>query len=177
MEKWKDIKSFEGIYQVSNFGRVKSLPRKQWNGRIYWTSKEKILKQTKDKRGYLLIGLHNNNKLITAKVHRLVGIHFIPNPQNKPEINHKNGIKIQNDVENLEWATSSENNKHAYDTKLRKSSKGEKNTLSKLTNKSVLEIREKYIPWKYTQAMLAKEYNVDASIISLIIRRKRWNDI
>ena len=92
MEEWKDIEGFEG-YQISNYGRVKSLK----------FGKEKILKGGKDTNGYLLVGLWKDGKLVRKLVHRLVAEAFLSNPQNLPEVNHKDEDKANNCVENLEW--------------------------------------------------------------------------
>ena len=116
-EIWKDIENYEG-YQVSNFGRVRSLDR--YNSRGYWI-KGCILKPIMDKKGYLNVGLSKNNQRKAFKVHRLVALHFIPNIENKPEIDHINTIKTDNSVflnedgsinyekTNLRWVTPKEN--------------------------------------------------------------------
>ena len=109
-EIWKPVKDYEGLYEVSNLGKVKS----------YWYGSERFLKLKKDKRNYRLICLCANNEVKTLKVHRLVAQAFIPNPENKLEVNHKDGDKANNSVENLEWCTRSENNKHAFQTGLNK---------------------------------------------------------
>lgn len=110
-ETFKDIPGYEGKYQVSNLGKVKSLPKKRGFGKGY-TCKELILKPSLN-MGYPAIVLCNGiNKLIT--IHRLVAITFIPNPKNKKTVNHKNGIKTDNQVDNLEWATQLENNLHSF---------------------------------------------------------------
>src|SRR5574343_109866 len=106
-EIWKDIKGYEGRYQVSNLGNVRSL-NYQRMGIV------KNLKPIKMKVGYYCVNLHLNGNNTILSVHRLVGTHFIENPQNKPEINHKNGIKTDNRVINLEWNTYSENIAHSY---------------------------------------------------------------
>ncbi len=100
-EVWNEINGYKN-YQISNFGRVKSLT----------FSKERILKlQTHSKKGYQVVTLKN----ITLSVHRLVAIHFIANPENKPEVNHKDKIRHNNHVDNLEWCTHLENSWHRDD--------------------------------------------------------------
>ena len=103
-EVWKDIQGYEGLYQVSNMGRVKSLERTVWNGRSYYKAPERILKAGKA-RGYLRVMLCKDGKGKWYPVHRLVAIAFIPNPDNLPEVNHKDENKQNNCVENLEWCT------------------------------------------------------------------------
>ena len=113
MELWKDIKGYEGLYQVSNLGRVKSLKNKSNH------INEIILKQGKDrKKGYMNVSLSVNSKTKTFKVHKLVATHFIPNIDNKLQVNHKNGDKSDNRVINLEWVTCKENIKHAWNNNL-----------------------------------------------------------
>lgn len=110
MEIWKDIKGYENLYQISNIGRVKSLNKIVTckNGKKFKV-KGKILKLTNHKRGYKTIMLHKDGKVKLWLVHRLVGLTFIPNPNNYPQINHKDENKINNCVENLEWCTNSYN--------------------------------------------------------------------
>ncbi len=103
---WKDIKDYEGIYQVSNDGKVKSLER--INSNNCWV-KEKILKQTIDPKGYQRVMLSKNGKKENARVHRLVAEEFIPNPNNYPQINHKDENKTNNHVSNLEWCNEKYN--------------------------------------------------------------------
>lgn len=124
-EIWKDVKGFEGLYQVSNIGRVRSLSRSfiqtHRNGKVFTNFKPGfLLKNLIDKRGYHTVGLRYKNKRQRAKVHRLVGIAFILNPENKPQINHIDGVKTNNIVSNLEWATNAENVQHSYDVLGRK---------------------------------------------------------
>lgn len=107
-ELWKEIEGYNGDYLISNFGKVKSLKNKN----------PKILKIGIDKDGYYKITLCKNNIRKTFFPHRLVGKAFIPNPENKPEINHINGLKNDNNVANLEWVTPKQNIQHAWQTGL-----------------------------------------------------------
>ena len=111
-EVWRDIESYEGLYQVSNLGRIKSSNRKIYSDR-YKNGifvKEKIRKNNIDKYGYNYIILYKKGKNKTYKIHRLVAQAFIPNPNNYPCINHKNKIRNDNRVENLEWCDVKYNN-------------------------------------------------------------------
>lgn len=118
MEVWKDIKGLEGKYQISSLGRVKTVARVEYrkDGRRRPIS-EKIKEGVLFNNGYLGVG--TNREHGAKLVHRLLAEAFIPNPENKRCVNHKNGIKTDNRLENLEWATHGENNKHAYDTGLK----------------------------------------------------------
>lgn len=112
-EVWKDVVGYEGLYKISDLGRVKSLPR---NGTI---PEERIMVNKLTKQGYITICLSKNDIKKHLKIHRLVAIAFIPNPENKKEVNHIDGNKSKNGVTNLEWVTRSENMKHAFDTGLK----------------------------------------------------------
>lgn len=120
-EIWKDILDYEGIYQISNYGRV------------YNIKSNRYLVTYTDKDGYIRLTLFKNKKSKNISVHRLIGINFIPNPENKPFINHKNGIKDDNKIENLEWVTAAENNLHKYKIL---GHKGTKPMLGKFSNNS-----------------------------------------
>jgi hypothetical protein len=117
-EMWKDIAGYEGLYQISNFGNVKSLPKKKGCG-IGYTQKERVLKAASNGQ-YLFVVLRKDRKSKMHYVHRLVAQAFIANPNNKSDINHLNGKKTDNRVSNLEWATRQENIIHAYKNGLEK---------------------------------------------------------
>lgn len=113
-EIWKDIKGYEGCYQISNTGKVKSLARMRLSkGGSLAPVKERILKLKTSKGGYLVVHLRNEDKQSHPSIHRLVAEAFIPNPDNKPTVNHIDGNKQNNNVENLEWSTHSEQMNHA----------------------------------------------------------------
>jgi hypothetical protein len=172
-EIWKDIIGYFGLYQISNLGNIKSLERYRYNN-LKYLQKEKHLSLIKNVYGYLQVNLCKYGKIKIFKVHRLVACAFISNPENKPEINHKNGIKIDNRVENLEWCTRSENEIHSYENGFQ-NQKGEKNNNVKLTQIQVNQIRSKYIPYKYSSFKLADEYNISQQNIINIINKKIWN--
>lgn len=110
-EIWRDIVGFEDYYQISNYGRVKSLKKKTRNGHC---KNDKILKERIDKKGYVHYALKKDGKTYEKKAHRLVAEAFIENIYNKPQVNHIDGNKRNNYVENLEWVTNGENQAHSY---------------------------------------------------------------
>ena len=117
-EIWKPIdwlEGYEGLYEISNLGRVKALDKKVKRGNHLMNVREKIIRTYKNKYGYHTVRLKKNGKNKTFLLHRLLAIAFIPNPENKVTVNHKNGNKEDYRLENLEWMTLSENIKHTYD--------------------------------------------------------------
>lgn len=110
-EVFKDIPKYEGVYQVSDLGKIKSLKREVWNGRAYHVLKQKILKPTFDKNGYCQVNLYKNLKSRTFKIHQLVAIVFLNHKPNKHNlvVDHKNNIIIDNQVDNLQLITQREN--------------------------------------------------------------------
>lgn len=108
-EIWKDIEGYEGRYQVSNLGRVKSIKHYDSRGHL---RAERVLKPTNDWDGYLRVNLYKNRVQVNKTIHRLVAEAFIPNPENKPTVNHIDENKTNNNVNNLEWATMKEQNSH-----------------------------------------------------------------
>lgn len=168
MEIWKDIPEYEGLYQVSNMGRVKSIPRK---GKVT----ETIFKPATNRYGYQVICLRKNNIQKTRLIHRLVALSFIGIPPDKTEVNHINGNKADNHVENLEYCTARENMLHSY-TLGRLSVRGERNGLAKLSPMQVQEIRILHASGNSLR-QIALMYNVSKPTISDIISKRCWKHI
>ena len=170
-EIWKPIRNFETYYLVSNLGRIKGLKRLLFNGKGFYYKNEKILKSFNDGNGYKILGLNKNGLRTNFKIHRLVAQAFIPNPENKPQVNHINGDKLDNRVENLEWVTASENALHSYKLGLQTT----KHIGSKLTNKDVIGIRRLSIVRSRKELSIA--YNVSYRTICNIVNRDTWKHI
>lgn len=193
MEIWKGITEFEGNYEVSNLGRVRSVERIliRSNGTTH-TRVSKVLKPATDGNGYLRCALSFNGKLYTRKVHRLVAQAFIENDVDGLVVNHLNFNRQDNRVENLEWCTALENANHSIkagrfqmkaDDALRLRSvnntpkAGSLNGIAKLTEDKVVEILKKYTPTVYTRKMLAEEYGVMPATIKDIVNRRSWKHV
>jgi len=164
MESWKRIKEYRN-YLISDQGRVFNLKFKRF------------LKPAKNTWGYLQIVLQNNGVRKIQKVHRLVALAFISNPDKKPQVNHIDGIKTNNHVENLEWCTNSENSHHAMDNGLLKPVKGSKHYRAKLNENKVLKIRRIFATGDYTKTALGKMFGVSDVHIGDIVNRKNWTHI
>ena len=167
-EIWRDVVDYEGIYQVSNYGRVKSFNY----GRV------KILRQSINTQNYFVVSLYNK-KPTKVGVHVLVGTAFIQNPENKPIIHHQNDIKADNCIWNLCWATYSENIQWAWESGARKFSPIEKNPNSKLTPEQVRYIRQNYIAGdrKFGAHALARKFNVNKSVILNVVKGKTYKNV
>lgn len=165
MEEWKFIPGYENMYLASNLGNVKSLQKRTRSG-------TRVLKSTISNAGYMLIDLVKDSKVKKHSVHRLVALSFIPNPENKSQVNHINGIKTDNRSENLEWNTRSENQLHSIEIGLR-TTVGVKNSQVKLTEDSVKLIFSDRRIYKE----IAKDYNVSDVTICDIKKGRSWTHI
>ncbi len=179
MELWKDIKGYEGKYQISSYGRVKSLARITKNNHKI---PERILNTTTrlTKDGYCRVTLiGKKSRTHDYRVHRLVAEAFIPNPNNKSTVNHIDGNKKNNHVDNLEWNTREENMQHAYKHKLKKAMQGNLNGNAKLTLEQVRSIREEYVyeSKEHGTVALAKKYGVTNRTIGLIVNNKSYRNV
>lgn len=164
MEIWKDIEGYEGYYQVSNLGRVKSLERKVRNTlKSYRIIKERILKPTPKKEGYLDISLNISQKRKHFYVHRLVASHFIGNPEKGMDVNHKDGNKKNNNVDNLEWLSRAENHAHAY-KKLKR--QGSRAILTKEQVLDIIKLHKEGISMKLLSEMYKVKYHTIKNALS-----------
>lgn len=161
LENWKIIKGYGREYSISSIGRIKGQRRASFGSTSNY--------------GYKRACLWAGEKFVFVMIHRLVAEAFIPNPENKPHVNHKNGVKSDNGISNLEWVTVSENAKHAYATSLRKAHPvlGEKHYASKLTELKVKEIRNSNL----SQKKLSVQYGVSPSVVGRIKEKKSWKHV
>ena len=149
---WRPIAGCEDLYEVSNFGEVKSLRNNI------------ILKGSPVPGGYLTVGLHVGQKQITKVIHRLVAQAFLDNPENKPAVNHKDGSKTNNHVTNLEWCTFKEN---TLDGIRRGTIKG---CPRRISEEHRNEIRALYRSGRFSQRAIARQYGVSKSIVGYIVK-------
>lgn len=167
-EVWKDLDlpELDGRYQINNFGEV----RAKETGQVYTYSL--------GAKGYYITKLRlSDGRTRSYSTHRLKAIAFIPNPDNLPEINHKNGIKKDIRLLNLEWSTSSDNQKHAYRLGLRKKLIGDKNAATKLTVEQVKKIKSELLIGLRSCYAISKEFDIDSSVIYKIRDGINWKHV
>lgn len=164
MELWKDVVDYEGLYEVSNYGRVKNKKR------------DRLLSPHSDRAGYIKVGLYKDGKQKGQFVHRLVAMAFIDNPEEKSDVNHIDGDKSNNHVENLEWNTRSENLTHAYENRLLIPLEGEDNGNAKLSEEQVIAIKET-VESGVSQSQIARILGVSQPTISYIVNGINWKSL
>jgi hypothetical protein len=162
VEEWRDIEGYEGYYQISNYGEVRSLDRWRKNGTSGYVQKGQIIKPHITKDGYYRINLCKEGKYEHFRVHRLVAKTFIPNPNILPQVNHIDANKLNNRVDNLEWCTPQENTIHAWDNGLCSKESQEKRILCNQNNKIYKSLHQ-----------AARDLNLHPSNICNILKGKR----
>lgn len=168
IEIWKDIQGYEGCYQVSNLGVVRSLDRFVRNGNGEYFRKGSVLAYSLACGGYPRVSLNKSGKSKDKKIHRLVAEVFIPNDKNLVAVNHIDGNKLNNRVDNLEWVSYSENMKHSFRNKTHTPGANRK----KLSDRDVIEIRRWKATTNITYADLAKHYGVNPANVCNIVKNK-----
>lgn len=167
-EIWRPVAGWPG-YEVSNLGSVKSYKKNKKAGRL--------LTVFNHRDGYRVVYLSIGRTAFQKFIHRLVAKAFIPNPENKKQVNHIDGDKANNYVSNLEWNTRSENLLHAFRIGLKVGLNGSDNPVAKLTEAQVLEMRGDYAKGGVGQVEMGKRYGVSQAVVSDILLRKRWTHI
>lgn len=166
VEEFRPVVGYEGHYEVSNFGKIISLK----------DNKRLERKPSLVGKGYLSLTVSKDGISKQFRVHRLVAIAFIPNPNNLPEVNHKNRIKTDNHINNLEWCTSKENTLHWVRSGAN-FSKGSEHHKTNLTDEIVLNIRHDFDNLNFNYTQLSKKYHVGLFAIRLIISNKSWKHL
>lgn len=167
--KWKPVFGYEGYLEVSECGKVRSLDRTVWNGKVYRVCKGKLLSTRPGSHGYPMAHIMIDGVRTSHLVHRLVAEAFIPNPNELPQVNHKDGVKDNNHAENLEWCTASQNTRHAVQHGLAIPNK----TRRKLTEPDVRGVRRLHAEGM-SQSSIATKYGVSPSTIHDVIRGNTW---
>lgn len=173
MEKWKKVKGYVN-YECSNLGRIKT---HNWKN----TGKTRIMKPALDGCGYLrtVLKRESDGKLCTIKVHRIIAENWLVAVKENLEVNHKNGIKTDNRIINLEWVTRSQNIQHSYDSLSKIRLKGCLNPAAIVNEKDVLEIRKNYKTWikQMKRKQIAHKYGISESALKSIISKRTWSHI
>jgi hypothetical protein len=177
-EVWKAIPGFNGYYEASNYGRIKSLSRYVPDYRGFRLIKERIIKVNFNSKGYYQVSIyHPKTGKQKLKVHRLVAMAFIDNPNNKPQVNHINCIKTDNNVDNLEWCTNDENQKHACENGLKGSAIGSKSPRTNLTEEIVLKIKKTPAKTKQERVKVANSFGITLRCYEHIKYGSSWKHV
>lgn len=182
-ELWLPIAGYEGIYEVSNLGRVRSIDRKSFRKASnksfdgYWTNiSGRLFKPVINNAGYFCVVLCYQRATKIALIHRLVATAFVQNESKLPQVNHLDGKKLNNTPDNLEWCTASYNLKHAYKNGLKIPQYGETSGVARFTEQDILDIRE-LLRHGYTQRRVAAMYDTGHSTIRQIGSRETWRHV
>lgn len=162
---WKDVPALGGRYEASENGDIRNKETKV------------VRKPRLNKFGYLQMNFSRNDgtkRTVTKLVHKLIAETFIPNPNHYPQINHKDGDKQNNAIDNLEWCSASENACHAHKTGLAFTYRGSEHINAKLTDEQIKEIREQYAKGAISQGEIAIAYNVSQTTVGRIVRGERY---
>jgi len=175
-ELWKQVDGFAG-YEVSSLGRVRSVCRSTAQigrgGKLFVANRVgRILLPSIGSSGYARVTLSIKNSQTTMSVHRMVCAAFVSNPMSLPQVNHKNGDKLDNRSENVEWATQSLNMRHAYSTGLQSAIRGELHYACKLSDSDVATIR-KLVASGESQSSVARKFCISQGYLSTLVRRIR----
>lgn len=146
-------------------------------GEVFNAKTNRKLKPRDDSTGYFQVAIYLNGRIFNCRVHRLVAIAYIPNPDNLPQVNHIDSNRSNNALYNLEWVTPKENIAHMDNQNRRNAPRGRKHGMSKLTENEVVNIRKLYAENVYTLVQLSQMYGVRASHLSDIVRRKLWRHV
>ncbi len=170
MEEWRDIKGYEGSYQISNLGRIKTF---KVRANFY---PDGVISKGYMAGEYMVASITKNKKRRGLCIHKLIAHAFIPNPLNRNEVNHIDGNKLNNAIENLEWCTHSENVIHAFKTGLmvghiRRGEKSNNHKLSSIDVSIIKSAREE----GFTQKQIATYFKISQANVSFITHNKRWN--
>ncbi|MFP7224882.1 NUMOD4 domain-containing protein [Priestia filamentosa] len=177
-EVWKPVKGYEGMYEVSNKGNVKSVPREYINKvGARRTVKGQMLRFFKTKEGYVRISLGINQKQKNYLVHRLVAETFLDNPDGKNEVNHKDANKENNAVDNLEWCTRVDNIRHSFANNLVFRDKGTERYNSKLDENKVREMRRLFETGNYRISEVARMFSVNRKTADNAIKKVTWQHV
>lgn len=176
-EVWKDIEGYEGLYQVSSEGRVRSCARKYLAGNHHRSVKDRILKLHVNTNGYIHISLRKEKGPMFFRVHRLVATAFIPNPYNKGDVNHKDGVRSNNKATNLEWATRSENLLHKHRILGRPGAQtGKTNTCRSIPvvklDRTTNEVLDKYPSCSEAARSMGLDVSCGRNIYSVIVNKQ-----
>lgn len=168
-EEWRPIPGYEGYYEASNVGRIKSITHLKKNKQVHHGQMRRYYITN---AGYLCVDLYGQQGHKKATVHSLIALTYLGNPPNSYEVNHRDGNKLNNNINNLEYVTRSQNVKHAISHKLFKPNipKGSKHGMAKLTESQVRAIRQSILPYH----LLAIQYNISRSTIERVREHKGW---